>query len=88
MNDSGTRVPSATTAPSHAERLFPRLTEALIQRIAALGMRRQTTKDETLDVVKKANFTSTGQPATRAYIRGGQTGVATFNQDLEFVTAV
>jgi len=55
VNDSGTRVPSATTAPSHAERLFPRLTEAQIQRIAALGMRRQTTKDETLVEVGEAS---------------------------------
>src|ERR1700752_4308493 len=55
VNVSGTRVPSATTAPSHAERLFPRLTEAQIQRIAALGMRRQTTKDETLVEVGEAS---------------------------------
>ena len=55
MNDSAARVPSATTAPSHAERLFPRLTEAQIQRIAALGMRRQTTKDETLVEVGEAS---------------------------------
>ena len=55
MNDSGKRVPSATTAPSNAERLFPRLTEAQIQRIAALGRRRQTTKDETLVEVGEAS---------------------------------
>src|SRR6266446_5121721 len=48
VNDPAARLPSATTAPSHAERLFPRLTEAQIQRIAALGLRRQTTKGETL----------------------------------------
>src|SRR5260221_11256815 len=48
VNDPAARVPSATTAPSHTERLFPRLTEVQIQRIAALGLRRQTTKGETL----------------------------------------
>ena len=48
MNDPDARLPSATSPPSHAERLFPRLTEAQIHRIAALGLRRQTTKGETL----------------------------------------
>src|SRR5688572_5430486 len=46
------------------------------------------TKDETLDVVKKARITSNGQPASLADLRRGQKGVATFNQDLEVVTAL
>jgi uncharacterized protein (TIGR03067 family) len=46
-----------------------------------------STKDETLDVVKKARITSNGQPASLADIQPGQKGVAMFNVDLEIVTA-
>ena len=46
MNAPDPRLPSASTPPSHAERLFPTLTEAQINRIAAQGLRRQTTKGE------------------------------------------
>ncbi|MGE3818837.1 MAG: TIGR03067 domain-containing protein [Isosphaeraceae bacterium] len=46
-----------------------------------------STRDETLDVVKKARITLNGQPASLADIQRGQKGVATFNVDLEIVTA-
>jgi hypothetical protein len=66
VNDPDTRVPPATAAPSHAERLFPRLTEAQIQRIAALGLRRQTTKGETLvEVGGHRHFSSSCAAAFR-----------------------
>jgi len=55
VNDPDARLPSATSPPSHAERLFPRLTEAQIHRIAALGLRRQTTKGEMLVEVGEAS---------------------------------
>jgi thioredoxin reductase (NADPH) len=48
MNAPDPRLPSAPTPPSHAERLFPTLSEAQINRIAAQGLRRQTTKGEML----------------------------------------
>jgi thioredoxin reductase (NADPH) len=49
------RLPSASTAPSHVERLFPTLTEPQINRIAAQGLRRQTTKGEMLVEVGEAS---------------------------------
>ena len=55
MNAPDARPPSASTAPSHAERLFPTLTEAQIHRIAAQGLRRQTTKGEMLVEVGEAS---------------------------------
>jgi thioredoxin reductase (NADPH) len=55
MNAPDPRLPSAPTPPSHAERLFPTLTEAQINRIAAQGLRRQTTKGEMLVEVGEAS---------------------------------
>ena len=55
MNAPDARLPSASTAPSHAERLFPTLTEAQIHRIAAQGLRRQTTESEMLVEVGEAS---------------------------------
>src|SRR5258707_2716475 len=55
VNAPDAGLPSASTAPSHAERLFPTLTEAQVQRIAAQGLRRQTTKGEMLVEVGEAS---------------------------------
>ena len=55
MNAPDPRLPSAPTPPSHAERLFPTLSEAQINRIAAQGLRRQTTKGEMLVEVGEAS---------------------------------
>jgi uncharacterized protein (TIGR03067 family) len=46
----------------------------------------RSTKDETLDVVKKARVTVNGQPAPLKDVRRGQQAVAVFNAELEVVT--
>lgn len=48
MNASDPRVPLASTASSHTERLFPTLTSAQITRIAARGRRRPVARGEVL----------------------------------------
>jgi len=55
MNAPDPRLTSAPTPPSHTQRLFPTLTEAQISRIAAQGLRRQTTKGEMLVEVGEAS---------------------------------
>ena len=48
MNAPDPQRPLASTAPSHAERLFPTLTSAQMARIAARGRRRPIARGEVL----------------------------------------
>jgi thioredoxin reductase (NADPH) len=48
VNAPDPRLPLASTAPSHAERLFPTLTSAQMARIAARGRRRSIARGEVL----------------------------------------
>ena len=48
MNVPDPQRPLASTAPSHAERLFPTLTSAQMSRIEARGRRRPITRGEVL----------------------------------------
>ena len=48
MNAPDPPLPLVSTAPSHAERLFPTLTSTQIARIATLGRRRPIARGEVL----------------------------------------